>query len=97
LQERGDDVLRKRKGTTGRLDMQEEKPKPLSRVVLVKIPPGSLNDLPIEDQRAISEIVGKPVRLNEYDVDGRAELEFKDSSGVIHFIYVNPEFIRAAD
>jgi hypothetical protein len=51
--------------------------------------------LPIEDQLAISEIVGKPVLLEEYDEDGRAELKFTTSEGHVHFIYVSPEFIRA--
>ena len=62
-------------------------------MVLTEIPPGFLDDLPTEDQRAIKEVVGKPILLNEYD-DGRAELEFTDASGVIHFIYVNPGAIR---
>ena len=55
---------------------------------------GFVNDLPIEDQKAISEIVGKPILLTEYDNHGRAELKFTDSEGVIHFIYVNPTVIR---
>jgi hypothetical protein len=75
----------------------DKKPNPRDKVVLTEVPPGLLNDLPIEDQQAISEIVGKPILLNDYDDDGRAELEFRDSSGVIHFIYVNPSFIRAAN
>jgi hypothetical protein len=75
----------------------DKKPKPRDKVVLTEVPPGLLADLPIEDQQAISEIVGKPILLNEYDEDGRAELEFTDSSGVIHFIYVNPSFIRIAN
>jgi len=62
-------------------------------VVLKKLPPGFIDDLPREDQRAISRIVGKPVHLNEYDDAGRAELEFKDDNGVIHFIYVTPNHI----
>jgi hypothetical protein len=61
-----------------------------------RLPPGMLNDLPIEDQTAISEIVGKPILLSEYDDAGRAELEFKDGKGVIHFTYVASEFIREA-
>jgi hypothetical protein len=65
-------------------------------VILKALPPGLLDNLPLEDQRAISEIVGKPVMLNEYDADGRAELEFADSEGVIHFIYVDPKFIETA-
>jgi hypothetical protein len=77
-------------------DTRDNKPKPGDTVLLIKVPPGLLNDLPVEDQRAISQAVGKPLVLNEYDDHGRAELEFKDSVGVIHFIYVKPEFIRAA-
>jgi hypothetical protein len=65
-------------------------------VILRALPPGFLDDLPAEDQRAISEMVGKPVMLNEYDADGRAELEFADSEDVIHFIYVDPKFIETA-
>ncbi len=33
---------------------------------------------------------------NEYDVDGRAELEFTDADGVIHFLFVGSEFIGVA-
>ena len=64
--------------------------------VLTKLPPGLLNDLPMKDQKAIAEIVGKPILLREYDDVGRAELEFRDSEGAIHFIYVASEFIREA-
>jgi hypothetical protein len=74
----------------------ENKPKPGDTVMLTEVPPGLLDNLPIEDQRAISEVVGKPVRLNEYDDDGRAELEFTDRDGNFHFIYVSPKFIRGA-
>ena len=70
---------------------------PAERSVILKaLPPGFLDNLPVEDQRATSEIVGKPVMLNEYDADGRAELEFTDSEDVIHFIYVDPKFIETA-
>ena len=71
------------------------KPKPGSRAILIKVPPGLLDGLPVEDQAAISEIVGKQILLAGYDEDGRAELEFKDSEGRNHFIYVAPEFIRS--
>ena len=77
-------------------DTPNKKPRPGDKVVLVKLPPGFLDDLPMEDQQAISEIIGKPIVLNEYDDDGRAELEFKDRNGVVHFIYVKPHFIRTA-
>jgi|HubBroStandDraft_4_1064222.scaffolds.fasta_scaffold02857_5 hypothetical protein len=52
---------------------------------LLVIRPGSENSW--------SEIVGKPVRLEQYDEDGRAELRFTTSDGHIHFIYVSPEYI----
>lgn len=64
-------------------------------VVLREIPKGLVDGLPKGDQKGISEIVGKPIRLNKYDEDGRAELEFIDRHGVIHFIYVRPEFLRS--
>lgn len=74
----------------------KRKPAPGDAVILCKLPRGFIDDLPIEDQKAISAIVGKPVRLNEYDDDGRAELEFTDENGVIHFIYVSPDLIEVA-
>ena len=61
------------------------KPVPGDTVVLREVPEGLLDGLPTEEQRAISETVGKPVRLNEYDGAGRAELEFTDREGVIYF------------
>jgi hypothetical protein len=73
-----------------------ERPKPGDQVVLIEIPPGLLDDLPTEDQEAISAIVGKSVALNEYDDVGRAELQFNDAGGNVHLIYVSPEFIRVA-
>src|SRR5215471_3185827 len=76
------------------MDPREDRPQPGTKVVLVSLPPGFLNDLPRDDTRAISEMVGKPIILVEYDDDGRAELEFTDESGVLHYIYVKPEFIR---
>jgi hypothetical protein len=76
--------------------MENAKPKPGDTVVLTSAPPGLLKGLPTEDQDALTEAVGKPVLLLAYDDDGRAELEFKDRHGVIHFIYVNPDMIRAA-
>jgi hypothetical protein len=53
--------------------------------------------LPSEDCAAISEIVGKQITLNEYDEDGRAEVEFRDGAGVIHFLWIKPKFIRSAE
>jgi len=68
---------------------------PGQKVILTKLPPGLIDGLPVEDQRAISEVVGKPVLLNEYDEDGRAELEFIDyREDIIHSIYVDPKLIK---
>ena len=72
------------------------RPKPGDKVVLIAVPSGMLNDLPTEDQKAITKVVGKPILLTGYDEDGRAELEFQDDSADTHFIYVSPEFIRKA-
>lgn len=65
-------------------------------VVLTAIPQGFLDDLPEEDQQAIREVLGKRVLLNEYDDAGRAELEFRDHEGTLHYLYVAPEFIKTA-
>jgi hypothetical protein len=72
------------------------KPKPGDRAILTAVPPGLLDDLPLEDQQAITEIVGKPVALRAYDEDGRAELEFRDRNGNFHVVYVKPDFIKKA-
>ena len=70
-------------------------------VVLITVPPGLLDGLPAEDQRAITAIIGKPVMLVGYDEDGRAELYFADPFDVqsdeyshTHKIWVAPEFIE---
>ena len=72
------------------------KAKPGERVVLTELPAGLVDGLPAEDQRAIAEIIGKPVLLEGFDDDGRAELEFVDSEGTIHFIYVDRKLIKPA-
>jgi hypothetical protein len=74
----------------------KRKPKPGERVILRMLPPGFMDDLPAEDQRAISAVVGKPIVLKKYERDGRAELEFTDSDETIHLIYVDPKFIKAS-
>ena len=74
-----------------------EKPRSGSKVVLIGIPPGLTCGLPTEDQRSILEAVGKVVHLNDYDEDGRAELEFIDTEGTIHYIYTDPDYIRPAE
>jgi len=70
-------------------------PKPGELVVLAEVPSGFLDDLPLEDQQAIVDVVGKPIVLRGYDDDGRAELEFEDHDGNGHVIFVAPRFIRA--
>ena len=56
--------------------------------------PGFLNDLPIEDQRAIEAAIKRPMEFIACDSDGRAELKFADSTGVFHFIYVDLAYVR---
>jgi|WetSurMetagenome_2_1015567.scaffolds.fasta_scaffold255944_1 hypothetical protein len=73
-----------------------KKPKPGTRVILVKVPPELLHGLSEEKQAAISAIIGKPVLLVDYDADDRAELEFMDRNKGIHFVYVDPMYIKAA-
>jgi len=80
--------------TARTMSKEKGRPNPGDTVALVSIPPGMLEGLPEEDQQAIKDAVGKPALLNQYDDDGRAEVEFKDRNGLIHFIYVRPEFIR---
>jgi hypothetical protein len=63
--------------------------------VLEKLPPGLIDGLPEEDQKAISVIVGVPIRLSGYDEDGRLELEFVEGSGTIHSIYVDRKYVKA--
>jgi hypothetical protein len=72
--------------------------KPGNKVILTEIPPGLLDGLPEEDQLDIKEIVGKPIRFNEYDKGDmeRAELEFRDRAGHLHFIFVGLKFIQPA-
>jgi hypothetical protein len=67
---------------------------PGHRVVLRALPEGFIDDLPQEDQRAVSVVIGQRILLNGYDADGRAELEFTDAQGIIHFIYVDPKFLN---
>jgi hypothetical protein len=54
-----------------------------------------LQGLPDEDQAAIRAIVGQPVMLGGYSY-GQAELEFTDSAGDAHTIWVETDLIRPA-
>lgn len=79
---------------TDQTNNPRKKPKPGQKVILNELPPGFVDDLPLEDQRAISEVLGKGVSLNRFEEDGTAELEFTDGEGVIHTLYVDPKFIK---
>ena len=70
------------------------KPKPGDIVVLKALPPGFLDDLPEDEQRAISARIGRPIMLMGYDRDGKAELEFLAQDDSIHTVYVDLKFIR---
>jgi len=83
------------------MSVPDDKPGPGEMVELTSIPPGLLDGLPAEDQRAIVAIVGKPVLLVEYDEHGRAELHFDDpfdgrvgNYSHTHSIWVAPQFIE---
>lgn len=78
--------------------MRAKKPKPGDGVILVGLPPHFLDDLPEDEQEAISARVGTPIRLVAWDGFGRAELEFNYRIGkhdiIYHTLWVGPEFIR---
>lgn len=63
---------------------------------MIGLPPKFLDDLPAEDQRAISNVIGKAIILREYDEDGRAVLEFEEEDGTGHTIWVKPSFVKSA-
>jgi len=75
---------------------REKRPTPVQKVILIALPPGFIDDLPEEDQRAISAMVGKPMILNKYDRDARAELEFADpyNEDSSHTIWVDRKVIK---
>ena len=78
--------------------MRAKKPKAGDRVILVGLPPHFLDDLPEDEQEAISARVGTPIRLVAWDELGQAELEFNYRIGkhetISHTLWVGPEFIR---
>lgn len=87
------DILKRRYSVAMR---KNARPRAGEKVVLVAIPPGLLDGLRDEDQRAINAIMGKPVKLCGYDDSGRAELEFDDPcDDSSHTIWVAPEFIQS--
>jgi hypothetical protein len=71
-------------------------PKPGTRVLITHAPPDFLSGMAPNDRHAIAEILGKPVLLVDYDADGRAELSFSDRNKSLHFIYIDPIYIKTA-
>src|SRR4051794_33745818 len=51
---------------TDGMTTEDKQPKPGDMVVLVGLPPGFLDDLPLEEQSAISAMVGKPIQFIEF-------------------------------
>jgi hypothetical protein len=68
---------------------------PGDRVILTKAPASLLRGLPKEDQKAIKSIVGRLVTLAAFSY-GQAELEFTDTEGDEHTIWVETSLIRPA-
>jgi hypothetical protein len=66
-------------------------------VILLALPPGFMDDMDIEDRQALSEAIGSQVVFNEYGDIERVELQFTSQDGVLHFIWVEPRFIKAVD
>ena len=84
------------------MSIEDKQPKPGDMVVLVGLPPGFLDNLPLEEQFSISEMVGKPIKFIEitsFTFRGerveRAELEFGEYEHRMHTLYVDPSYIRA--
>ena len=85
------------------MNSDDKQPKAVEMVVLLGLPPGFLDDLPLEEQFAIREMVGKPIKFIEItsftclgERIERAELEFVDEErGMKHWLYVDPSYIRA--
>jgi hypothetical protein len=72
----------------------KSKLKPGRLVFLKSLPPGFVDGLPEEEQRAITARIGRPILFIKYDRDGRAELEFMDKDDGIHMLYVDRKYIR---
>lgn len=62
-------------------------------VVLISVPPTLMSGLPEEDQSAISSVIGKAVKFSGFSY-GQAEVEFKDSHGDDHTIWVDVDRIK---
>ena len=66
------------------MGIEDKQLKPGDMVVLVGLPPGFLDDLPLENQTAITDMIGKPVefcgitRTSKWE---RVELRFEEYPG----------------
>jgi len=67
-------------------------PQPGDLVVLLSVPNALMSGLPEEDQTAIRSVIGKPVKFAGITY-GQAELEFRDSHGDEHRIWVDTDRI----
>jgi hypothetical protein len=63
-------------------------------VLLLSVPPTLIAGLPEEDQQAIRSVVGKTVTFAGITY-GQAEVEFRDSQGEEHTIWVDTNRIRS--
>jgi hypothetical protein len=85
------------------MSTEDKLPKPGGMVVLVGLPPGFLDDLPLEEQSSISAMVGRPIKFcgitsTSNGTWERVELEFSDyEHGMNHTLYVDPSFIRPVE
>ena len=66
-----------------------------AKVILKTAPETLLHGLPEEDQQAIMSIVGHPITFVGYSY-GQAKLEFTDSQGGEHTIWVETDLVRPA-
>ena len=58
-------------------------------VVLVGLPAALIADLPLADQQAILAALGTRVTLVGWDEEDRAEIQFEDSEGGWHFLFID--------
>jgi hypothetical protein len=66
-----------------------------SRVILTGAPPVLLEGLPEEDRSAIRAAIGRPITFVGFSY-GQAEVEFIDSQGDEHTIWVDADLLRPA-
>jgi hypothetical protein len=64
------------------------------RVRFLKASAALLRGLPKPDKDAIRDAVGSVYRVVGFNVIGHAELEFFDSDGNMHFVWVEPANLR---